>query len=285
MVRNGGSASCEDGKPSAARHPERAHDDGAGATRAESELNAILSSLASVLLVSLVSLFGLLTLAFDESRARRVATFFIAFAVGVLLGDAFIHLIPASFAGRVGRGEVLGRSLLLLGGILAFFVVEKLLRHTHGPLYRNVHRIDATEADERRRRAGPGGMQPELAGPQLGLTTTLAVLLHEVPQEIGDFSVLVHSGLSVRRAALLNLASAAVAIVGTLLALFVGSFARDSMVATLLPVTAGGFVYLAAADLIPELQHDRSLRGLLIQTAFIILGVGLMGLLALWESH
>ena len=122
-----------------------------------------------------------------------------------------------------------------------------------------------------------------LAGGTLGVTTTLAVLLHELPQELGDFGILVHSGLRVRTAVLLNLASASVAMLGTVTALVVGAVAGESVTGILLPVTAGGFVYLAAADLIPELQHDRSLRALLEQTTLIALGIGMMGLLAALE--
>ncbi|HXF74637.1 MAG TPA: ZIP family metal transporter, partial [Methylomirabilota bacterium] len=120
-----------------------------------------------------------------------------------------------------------------------------------------------------------------LVSPELGLSTTMAVLLHEIPQELGDFGILVHSGLSVRKAVLLNLASASVAILGTAASLIVAAFAHGFVVASLIPITAGGFVYLAAADLIPELQHDRSLGALGVQTSLIAAGIGIMGLLRL----
>jgi zinc and cadmium transporter len=122
-----------------------------------------------------------------------------------------------------------------------------------------------------------------LAGPAIGLSTSVAVLLHEVPQELGDFGILVRGGLSVRRAILLNLAVASLAIAGTLVALAVGSVARDLVGEVLLPVTAGGFVYIAAADLIPELQHDRTPRALALQTALIGAGIGVMALLTFLE--
>lgn len=115
--------------------------------------------------------------------------------------------------------------------------------------------------------------------PTLGVSTTIAVLLHEIPQELGDFGILVDSGLGVRRAVLVNLGSASAAVLGTAAALLAGAVARDVVVATLLPVTAGGFVYLAAADLMPDLQHDRSVRALVEQTALITAGIAVMGLL------
>jgi zinc and cadmium transporter len=109
----------------------------------------------------------------------------------------------------------------------------------------------------------------------------MAVLLHEIPQEFGDFGILIHSGLSVRRALLVNLGSASVAILGTALSLLAASVAQEAVTSTLVPLTAGGFVYLAAADLIPELQHDHSLRALVVQTILISLGIAVMGLITL----
>jgi zinc transporter ZupT len=94
-------------------------------------MTAVVASFASVTLVSLVTLVGLASLSMDEQRIRRAATFFVSFAVGALLGDAFIHLIPEIFGGGP-RASPLVRSLLVLGGIMLFFVVEKLLRHRHG---------------------------------------------------------------------------------------------------------------------------------------------------------
>jgi zinc and cadmium transporter len=232
-------------------------------------MTVVLLSFASVALVSLVSLIGLLTISTDERRVRRLAELFVCFAVGALLGDAFIHLLPEAFA-KGGSGEpALGKSLLVLGGMMVFFVVEKLLRHTHV--------LHAHEGKHELRRPEVAAINvlgdaihnfidgvligaSYLANPVLGVSTTVAVLLHEIPQELGDFGILLNSGLGVRKAVLLNLASASVAIVGTAVALVAGMAAQEAVISALLPVTAGGFVYLAAADLIPELQHDRSVR-------------------------
>jgi zinc and cadmium transporter len=247
-------------------------------------------SLVSVAGVSLVSLAGLATLALDEGRTRRLAGLLVSFAVGALLGDAFIHLIPQAFT---RDADTLRPSLLVLGGMLLFFVVEKLLRHEHGLLHRHHH----PEA----------GARPELAAinvlgdaihnfidgvliagsylvsPALGLATTVAVLCHEIPQELGDFGVLIHSGLSVRRAVLVNLGSASAAVLGTVVALLLGEVSGPVLTEALIPMAAGGFVYIAAADLIPELQHDRTARALFAQVALIALGMSVMGLLAVLE--
>jgi zinc and cadmium transporter len=249
-------------------------------------------ALSSVVVVSLVSLVGLVTLAAGPDRVRRLAEPLVAFAVGALLGDAFIHLLPEVFA---GGGPPLVRSLLVLGGMLAFFVVEKLLRHAH---VLKVLEDEHVAAHGRRPALAAINLVGDgvhnlidgviigaswLAGPTLGLGTTLAVLLHEIPQELADFGVLLHSGLGPRKAVLLNLASASLAVAGTAAALVAGRFAQAAVTETLLPVAAGGFVYIAAADLIPELQHDRSLRALGVQTALVGSGIAVMGFLTLLE--
>jgi zinc and cadmium transporter len=247
-------------------------------------------SLLSVVVVSAASLVGLATISLDKARLRRLATGLVSFAVGALLGDAFIHLIPSTFEG--GRPS-LGPSLLILGGILLFFVVEKLLLHHHGPLHEHEHAgTDARPALAAINVFGDAVHNlidgvligaSYLASPALGLATTFAVLFHEIPQELGDFGILVHSGLGVRRAVLLNLASASMAVLGTVIALAAGSVAGKVVADLLIPVAGGGFVYIAAADLIPELQHDRSLRGLIAQAGLIAAGIAVMGLLTVLE--
>jgi zinc and cadmium transporter len=251
----------------------------------------IVLALISVSLVGAVSLAGLVTLAMSESRVRRLAVFFVSFAAGALLGDTFIHLVPEIFS-RARGGETLRASLLILAGILIFFVVEKLLRHRHSLLHRDHH---AGELGGRSVIAGVNILGDAihnyidglligaswLASPALGITTTLAVLLHEIPQELGDFGVLLHSGLTVRRAVLLNVGSAAVAIVGTMTAVLVSGVAHERLIEVSVPITAGGFVYIAAADLIPELQHERTLRALVVQTSLISAGIAVMALLTL----
>jgi zinc and cadmium transporter len=246
--------------------------------------------LLSVGAVSLVSLLGVLTLSTDPARLRRLASALMSFAVGALLGDAFIHLIPRIFA---GEGTALGASLLILGGMLLFFVLEKLLRHHHGTL----HVQDAADAARRPELAAinligdalhnlvDGALiaASYLSSPTLGLATTVAVVLHELPQEFGDFGVLIHSGLSVRKAVLLNLGSASVAVVGAAITLLLGEVAGTTLTTALLPVTAGGFVYIAAANLIPELHHDRSLGALAQQVSLIGAGIAVMSLLTLLD--
>jgi zinc and cadmium transporter len=247
-------------------------------------------ALSSVLVVSSVSLIGLAALALSDTSIRRVSTVLVAFAVGTMLGDAFLHLLPEALA-EAPSGATLARTL---AGFLVFFALEKLVRHRHGPLHRH-HHGDREPLPERAAINLLGDALHNfidgvligaswLVSPGLGLSTTLAVLLHELPQELGDFGVLLQSGLSVRRAALLNLASASSAMAGTLVTLVVGELLGHAVTEWLVPVTAGAFLYIGAAGLVPELQHDRTGRAFVIQSAAIALGVGLMALLMRLEG-
>lgn len=252
-------------------------------------MTVLTQTLASVALVSLVSLTGVAGLSLSPQRLQRVATVLVSLAVGALLGDAFIHLIPEAFA---PANHTLRASLLILGGMLLFFVVEKLLRHghPHSRVNADLHTTNAVLATinvvgDAIHNFLDGVLigASYLAGPTVGISTTIAVLFHEIPQELGDFGVLVHSGLSVKRALLINVASASAAILGALASLVAGEALGTIVTDTLIPVAAGGFVYIAAADLIPTLQHDRSFHGLVEQSAFMAVGIAIMGLLAIVE--
>jgi zinc and cadmium transporter len=117
----------------------------------------------------------------------------------------------------------------------------------------------------------------------IGISTTLAIILHEIPQELGEFGVLVHSGLSMKKAIVFNFLSALTPILGgAIISLFAGSHI-EGYSSILLPITAGGFIYIAGSDLIPELQHECKLSISVLQFISIILGVGIMALLVLLE--
>ena len=181
-----------------------------------------LYALGSVLLVSLASLVGVVTLSWKPERIRRASMFLVAFAAGILLGSAVIHLLPEAFE---RMGSKAGVSIWVVQGILAFVALEKLLR-LRSPTHRRLPPLPHGPSSEpmvATNRAGDAlhnvidGMligASYMVSPALGMSTTLAVLMHELPQEIGDFAVLVHGGLPVKRALLFNLLSALTAILG-----------------------------------------------------------------------
>ena len=233
-----------------------------------------LYSLVSVILVSLLSLVGVLTFSLKEENLKKIVLYLVSFSAGGLFGHAFIHMIPES-VGETGFG--LQVSLYILIGIIASFVIEKFFqwRHCHIPTseehphsfaYMNlfgdaVHNfIDGLII---------GGSY--LASIPLGIATTLAVVFHEIPQEIGDFGVLIYGGFNRSRAIFFNFSTAFTAIFGTIVALSVGFFMQD-FIPFLIPFAAGNFIYIAGSDLIPELHKQESglLKSALQLTAFIL---------------
>jgi len=245
-----------------------------------------LYTMGSVVIVSLISLIGVFSLSIDEKRLSKMLLFLVSFAAGALLGDAFFHLLPES----VEDGMGLRVSLFILVGILAFFILEKIIcwRHCHIPTSEeHPHPVGMMNL------IGDGfhnimdGMiigGSYLVSIPLGVSTTIAVILHEIPQEMGDFGVLVHAGYSIRKALFFNFLSALTAVAGAMLTLIIGS-KTQSVSTFLVPFTIGSFVYIATADLIPELKKETALKKSLLQLLFILLGAGVMALLLLFHEH
>jgi len=236
-------------------------------------------SLASVLLVSLVSLVGLLYF-FLKKKADLglVLLFLVSFSAGALFGDAFLHLLPEA-AEDAGLSLQLGIYVLL--GVIMFFILEKFIhwRHCHVPTS-----VDHPHPLAVMNLLGDGlhnlldGMI--IAGSYLtdvtvGVATTVAVVLHEIPQEIGDFGVLLHSGLDIRKALFFNFLTALTAVVGALLVLLLSS-EIGGLNAILIPVAAGGFLYIAGSDLIPELHKETEPWKSAMQLVGIVLGIAAM---------
>lgn len=234
-------------------------------------------ALVAVMAVSVISLTGLLFLSLREDILRRYLFLFMSIAVGALLGDAFIHLIPEALE-EAARPTLM--SVLVVAGILIFFGLERFLHwHHHGddagqvvhPVGKLVILSDGTHnfIDGVIIAASFSVSLP------VGLATTLAVILHEIPQEVGDFSVLLHAGYSKLRALWLNFISALTALIGAALFFLLEDWVTTSIM-YFLPLAAGGFIYIAVADLIPELQKTKSLRHSLYQLLAVVIGVGVM---------
>lgn len=241
-------------------------------------------ALVSVLVVSLASFIGAVTLLSNRIQIQQVVFVTVSLAVGAMFGDAFIHLLPQSFR---SADAPLATSLYVLLGIVMFFLLEKFLlwRHEHIPHYGDcVHPVGYVSLVADGLHNFIDGLligSSYLVSLPVGLGTTLAVLLHEIPQEIGDFGVLLHAGFRPARALWWNFLSASVAIVGTITALIAGGVITN-LPTVVLPLTAGGFIYLAGSDLVPELHKERAPVKSAIQLLAIGAGIGLMLLLALW---
>lgn len=245
--------------------------------------SSIYLPILSVIVVSLISLVGVFTISIKEELIKKYIFLFVSLAVGALLGDAFIHLIPEGFE-KIADPAVF--SFLIILGIIIFFVIEKYL-HWH-------HHYESEDLGETVHPVGKmilfsdgvhnfidgliiGGSY--MVSVELGIATTIAVALHEIPQEIGDFGVLLHSGLTRARALWLNFASALTAVLGVVVVILAREISAEISV-WLVPFAAGGFIYIAMSDLIPEL-HKKSGKKSHTILQLLMIGVGVVSMLLL----
>ncbi len=234
--------------------------------------------LVAVVLVSLFSLVGVFALSIREELMRKYVFLLVSLAVGALLGDAFIHLIPEAF--EVSTNP-LNTSLLIIAGILVFFIFEKFLHwHHHGDDadVDHVHPVGKLVLFSDGVHNFIDGIiigTSFVVSAPLGVATTLAVILHEIPQEIGDFAVLLHAGYTRTRALWLNFMSALSSVLGVLVAFLLGGMG-ESLINSILPLAAGGFIYIAVADLMPELHKTKKVSQSVLQLISLIFGVLLM---------
>jgi zinc and cadmium transporter len=206
----------------------------------------------------------------------------------VLLGTALLHVLPEAFESQAGARELF---LTLLGGLLFFWLLEKaeLYRHVHhheGDGHHHHHEFDAQQA-------GRGGLSvlvgdsihnfcdgviiaaAFLADPGLGVVTALAIVAHEIPQEAGDYIVLLNAGFSRRKALLYNALSGLAAVAGGVLGYFVVE-PWEALFPYLLVVASSSFIYVAVADLLPQLQQRLTLRETAAQVLWLGAGLGLV---------
>lgn len=239
---------------------------------------------ASVAVVSLISLVGVFALSLREDVLRKYIFIFMSIAVGALLGDAFIHLIPEALE---NSGDTTLVGVLIIVGIFLFFILEKFLHwHHHGEDKdeESVHPVGKlTLVSDGVHNFLDGiiiGTSFMISIP-VGIATTLAVILHEIPQEIGDFAVLLHAGYTKVQALWLNFLSAFAAILGAVFFFVLGGVAEASSI-YFTPIAAGGFIYIAVADLIPELHKTKEIRYSVLQLIAVTFGVlAMVGLIFL----
>jgi len=243
-------------------------------------------ALISVWVVSLISLIGLLTFPIKEQKLKSLLLYLVSFSAGGLFADAFIHLIPEA-AGN-SSGLELKVPIYILSGIITSFILEKLIqwRHCHIPTseehphpfaYMNLFGDGVHNFIDGLVVAGS-----YIASFQVGMATTMAVVFHEIPQEIGDYGVLLHGGFSKNKALLFNFLTAIMAIFGALLALAL-SFYIENFTIFLLSFAAGEFIYIAGSDLVPELHKETEPSKSLLQLIAFIFGVAVILCLVLFE--
>ena len=247
------------------------------------EINNALYAILSACFVSTLSFVGVFLLYFKSDKLSGILNLLICFAIGTLLGNAFFQLVPESYFHMESARLT---SWLILGGFFVFFVIEQLLHINH----------------ENKRAFKPyaylslyaDGLHNFVDGiligatwmfsPELGIATTIGIILHEIPQEISDFGILLRAGFSKRKALLFNFISACTAILGTVITLWIGKeFSQFSIY--MLPIAAGGFIYLATGCLIPEIVRDTTKKNLAVNIVFILLGLAFIYYIGIQNGH
>ncbi len=249
------------------------------------------SAIIAVFLISFISLIGILALSLSEKFLKKSLFLLVSLAVGALFGDAFIHLIPHALEELPGP---MGAPFYVLLGIIIFFALEKFLRWQHH------HDIpENLGTDHTIKPVGPlilvgDGLHNVLDGiiigasfmvsTEVGIATTIAIALHEIPQEIGDFGILLHSGYSKTRAILFNVVSALFAFLGLTIVYALSDV--DGIVPVMSAMAAGGFIYIAGSDLVPELHQNPKTSESIGQLLAMLFGIGLMfALLGFEDGH
>lgn len=242
-------------------------------------MNTFYWIIAAALFVSLISLIGIFSLSISERVLRKILLVMVGFSAGTLMGGAFLHLIPESLEGGIPENIF----IVVIAGFLMFFLMEKLLwRHCHKDKCQ-IHTFAYLNLVGDAIHNLIDGLilaAAFISGIPLGIATVLAVAAHEIPQEIGDFGVLVYGGFDKKKALLLNLVTALTALVGGLLGYFLSSYAHNTM-AVLLPFAAGGFIYIAAVDLLPEIHKETDRWKTIFSFGFFVIGILLMWFLRL----
>jgi len=238
-------------------------------------MGALAWSIIATVIISLMSLAGIVTLAIQKKILNRILILLVGFSAGALMGGAFFHLIPEA----AEKSSIEFVSMWVVIGFMLFFLIERILhwRHCHKGVC-DVHTFTHMNLIG-------DGVHNFIDGLiiaasfsmdfRLGLVTTIAVASHELPQEIGDFGVLVHGGFTRAKALLFNFLTAITSVVGAFIGIiFAKSVENFTMI--LIPFAAGGFIYIFASDLIPELHKEPKLVKSLLSFGFFVLGVAFM---------
>jgi zinc and cadmium transporter len=241
-------------------------------------MNLLYALIASVI-VSLISLIGVLALVIKDNLFKKLVIFLVAFAAGGLIGGAFLDIIPEATEYVKDINQLF---LYVILGYMLFFILEKYLhwRHCHSAECK-IHRFTYLNIIGDIVHNFSDGLiigAVFLVNIKVGIATTLAIIFHEIPHELGNFTVLVYGGFSKLKALFYNFLSSLFAIVGTIAGYYFAS-KINGFAAILLPAAAGGFIYIASCDLIPELHKEEDgKRSALIMITFAF-GIILMYLL------
>lgn len=236
-------------------------------------MNILINIIISCFLISLISLSGIFILIFKKKTFNDILLPLVALSAGTLIGGAILHLIPES----IEQNNSLLNLLFIIFGFSFFFIIEMILQWINNKNKNNkkknnlafmnllgdfIHNfidglvIAATFINDF----------------SLGITTSIIIALHEIPQELGDFGVLIYSGLKLKKTLLLNFITALTAILGGIVGFYLINYIKI-LTPFLLSFAAGGFIYISASDLIPELKEEKNIEKTIINSIIFSLGI------------
>ncbi len=234
-------------------------------------MHVLLQTLIAVSIVSLVSLIGIFFFV-SKKFFNKMLFYLVSFAAGSLLGAAFFDLLPEAL--ESGFNKLIPFFILI--GILSFFIIEKFLHwHHHHAEENEMHAFTYLSLVGDAFHNFIDGAVIAISflnSTMLGIVTTIAIIAHEIPQEISDSAVLVYGGFSKSKALAYNFLIALTSFVGALAALAFSGFIKASS-AYLISIAIGSFIYVASTDLIPEIHKEKELRKSFFQLAFLVLGI------------
>jgi len=240
--------------------------------------------IASTFAIALIAFIGIFTLALKDKLLNKILLVLISLSAGALMGGAFLHLIPEATENSKG----LNTYVFILIGFVLFFVIEKVLhwRHCHDGKcdVHTFHYMNLIGDSIHNFIDGLIISASFIASIPLGVTTTIAIAAHEIPQEIGDFGVLIYGGFKKKKAIVLNFTIALLTVVGGIVGYFISSNIEHTVV-FLLPFAAGGFIYIAATDLIPEIKKELDIKKSMATMIVFICGLILMWLIKILFHH
>lgn len=244
---------------------------------------SLFSILIATFFIAGLSLTGIVVLAVLKRHAHAGMLALVALSAGAMLGNAFLHLLPEAIElSQTGAIDLFMVMLLVIGAFVVSFLFEQFFawHHCH-----DADHCELTEQPYAHLVLYSDAIHNFIDGliiaaafaisVPLGVATTITIALHEIPQELGDFAVLVHGGFSTMRAALYNALAALTVVAGGVVGFFFVE-SVDWAVPVLLPIAAGGFIYIAAADLLPELRHNRSRAGIPLYFLVFLTGLAIM---------
>ena len=238
-------------------------------------MSILFTIIGATFLISLCVWLAVIFLYFKKDTLNKITIFLVSLSAGALMGGAFIHLLPEA----ASEVEINKLFLMVLVAFIFFFFMEKLLfwRHCHKEEC-PVHTFGYMNLFGDALHNFIDGLviaSTFLIDFKLGLATTFAIAIHEIPQEIGDFGVLIHAGFNKKKALIINYLVALTVVLGGIVGYFI-SFSLHNIIPYLLPFAAGGFIYIAASDLMPELRKEKNLVRSINSFLIFILGIILM---------